>query len=93
MLNSQHLNTFYILVEVQSFTQAAKKLGLTQPAVTQHIQKLERELGRQLVVRYGRHIELTQAGRSLYQYVLKTLKHYHEFKLTWQEVLADNSAA
>ena len=93
MLNSQHLKTFKILVEMQSFTQAAKKLGVTQPAVTQHIQKLEQGLGRQLVIRYGRHLELTPAGVDLYQYVLEMLEHYRQFKRSWQDGLVDDSAA
>jgi DNA-binding transcriptional LysR family regulator len=48
-----------------SLTGAAKALGWTQPAVSQHVRRLERTLGVPLAVRQGRGIEITEAGRAL----------------------------
>jgi DNA-binding transcriptional LysR family regulator len=49
-----------------SFTQAARELHLTQPAVSREIRTLEDQLGRPLFSRVGRKLELTEAGRDLY---------------------------
>lgn len=48
-----------------SLTAAADALGWTQPAVSQHVRRLERVLGVPLAVRQGRGIEITQAGHAL----------------------------
>ncbi|MDE3245699.1 MAG: LysR family transcriptional regulator [Acidobacteriota bacterium] len=61
------LNVFLTLVEEKSFTRAAEKLGRTQPAVTQAIQRLEAELGEPLLDRSGRELALTEAGRVVFE--------------------------
>lgn len=48
-----------------SMTAAARQLGWTQPAVSQHVRRLERELGTPLLLRTGRSSSLTEAGRVL----------------------------
>jgi DNA-binding transcriptional LysR family regulator len=68
-----HLETFLKAAEVSSFTGAAKALGLTQAAVSQRIQFLEKALGKSLFERRGGRVLLTEAGRKLYQYVLRIL--------------------
>ncbi|MFT4574968.1 LysR family transcriptional regulator [Marinomonas primoryensis] len=84
MFNTQHLTTFKALVEKGSFTQTAKLLGLTQPAVSQHIQKLERGLGEPLLIRHGRTTEVTEAGRVLLQHIKELELCYEEFTASWQ---------
>ncbi|TDO98740.1 LysR family transcriptional regulator [Marinomonas balearica] len=84
MLNTQHLTTFKVLVETGSFTQTAKLLGLTQPAVSQHIQKLEKGLGNALLIRHGRRTELTSAGKLLFDHVRELEKCYDRFVKVWQ---------
>ena len=84
MLNTQHLITFRTLVETGSFTQTARKLGLTQPAVSQHIQKLEKGLGEPLLIRHGRSTELTEAGEVLFQHVQDLGSCYERFVEQWQ---------
>lgn len=54
MLNLTWINTLVTLFQQGSFKAAADRLGLAQPTVTQHIQKLEEQLG----------IALVQRGRS-----------------------------
>lgn len=60
------LHKFASLVDTGSFTKAAEQLHLSQPALTTAIQKLERELKAELVVRGGRTIRLTVAGQAAY---------------------------
>lgn len=60
-----HLETFVAAAELGSFTAAARSLGLTQAAVSQRIQSLERELRTALFQRQGGHALLTEAGGRL----------------------------
>lgn len=91
MLNTQHLITFRTLVETGSFTQTARKLGLTQPAVSQHIQKLEKGLGEPLLIRHGRSTELTEAGEVLFQHVQELGDCYEKFIEQWQGFVSNKS--
>ncbi|MEU5991667.1 LysR family transcriptional regulator [Spirillospora sp. NPDC047418] len=52
-----------------SMTAAARALNYTQPAVSHHIARLEAEVGTPLVVRHGRGVRLTEAGRVLVEHV------------------------
>ncbi len=61
------LNVFLVVMEEKSFTRAAEKLGRTQPAITQAIQRLETELGETLIDRSGRELALTDAGRVVFE--------------------------
>jgi len=53
------------IAELGSFTQAARSLGVTQPAISQQVARLEAELGKPLFDRQGRRIALTEAGEKL----------------------------
>jgi DNA-binding transcriptional LysR family regulator len=64
MLNRQWLRSFSVLAETGSFTRSAERLGLTQAAVSQHVQHLERALG-PVFIRRPRRLELTPAGAAL----------------------------
>lgn len=56
------LETFITVCEVKNFTKAGEILGLTQPAVSQHVKKLEEELGTQIFLRKKGEIVLSQEG-------------------------------
>jgi len=71
MINQQWLHTFITLVEVGHFTQTAEKLYMTQPGVSQHIKKIEEQVGVPLLNRQGKKFELTRAGETLYQFGCK----------------------
>jgi DNA-binding transcriptional LysR family regulator len=60
----RHLRTFKAVAANRSFTQTAKELGYVQSAITAHVKALEADLGVRLFDRLGRHIVLTEAGRS-----------------------------
>ena len=64
-LNLDYLQTFVIVVEHGSFSAAAERLQLTQPAVSLQIRQLERTLGAGLIERVGRKARPTAAGVEL----------------------------
>jgi len=61
----QQIRIFLAAAQTGSFSQAAQKLYLTQPAVSKWIAKLERELGSKLFVRQGSGVKLTEEGELL----------------------------
>ena len=81
LMDTRQLAAFCAVVERKSFSQAAERLGGTQPAVSLQIRSLEQRLGRQLLDRSGRRVEPTEAGRRLYasaQRVLAAEEHLLE---------------
>jgi DNA-binding transcriptional LysR family regulator len=68
-----HLDTFSKAAELSSFTRSAEVLGLTQAAVSQRIQALEKTLGKSLFQRRGSRVLLTATGRTLYVYAQRIL--------------------
>ncbi|MGL5031780.1 MAG: LysR family transcriptional regulator [Aeromonas sp.] len=71
MLNPVWLNTFKKLVDVGNFTKTAELLHMTQPGVSQHINKLEAACGYALINRVNKSFELTIYGRKVYDYAIK----------------------
>ena len=67
MINPVWLRTFCTLVEVGHFTRTAEALHMTQSGVSQHVRKLEEQLGQLLLIRQGKSFSLTTAGDRLYQ--------------------------
>ena len=65
----QKLLTFIKVVEYKNYTKAAEALNLTQPAVSQHIKKLEAHYGLPLIEMKGKAINLTKQGEIVYNYV------------------------
>jgi DNA-binding transcriptional LysR family regulator len=66
-MDTRQLAAFCAVVERRSFSQAAERLGVTQPAVSLQIRALEQRLGRRLLDRSGRRVEPTEAGLRLYR--------------------------
>lgn len=62
------LGYFVAVVKTGSFTKAAEQEGVSQPTLSQQIQRLEQSLGAELFTRQGRAVRLTHAGNSLYPY-------------------------
>ena len=60
-----NLNAFIAIAEAGSFSEAAERLHLTQPAVSKRIAGLEQQLDTRLFDRLGREVSLTEAGRAL----------------------------
>jgi DNA-binding transcriptional LysR family regulator len=67
-LELRHLRAFVAVAEYGHYGRAAANLRLTQPALTQRIQTLERELGIQLFKRNAREVRLTPAGEAFIEH-------------------------
>ena len=61
------------MVERKSFSHAAERLGVTQPAVSLQVRSLEKRLGTKLLDRSGRRVEPTEAGQRLYRLAQRML--------------------
>ncbi len=74
-LKDSHLMLQYLdsLLKHSNYTKAAKDLYISQPYLTQTIQRLEQELGASIINRQTGHFQLTEAGKLYYQY-LETLE-------------------
>ena len=66
-MDTRQLAAFCAVVEKRSFSQAAERLGVTQPAISLQVRALEERVGRRLLDRSGRRVEPTEAGRTLYR--------------------------
>ncbi len=87
-MNLEYLRTFIDVIKLGSFSEVAKKLSISQPAVSFQIQKIEQELGARLIDRRQKKLMLTEAGKRLlyfaeqfdaeYQVLLHDLEHLKE---------------
>lgn len=64
-MNLEYLRTYIEVIKLGSFSAVAKKLSISQPAVSFQIQKLERDLGVRLIDRSQKAITMTEAGKRL----------------------------
>ena len=71
MIDLMKLKTFIYAAENLSFSEAAKRLHLTQPTVSHHIKTLEESLGGTLFIRSGHTLKLTESGRLLFPWAHK----------------------
>lgn len=62
----RQIEYFVVLTQHRSFTRAAEAMGIAQPALSQQVRRLERELGVQLLDRSTRPAQLTEAGSAFY---------------------------
>jgi DNA-binding transcriptional LysR family regulator len=70
-LNLNHLQTFSQVIDCGSFSAAAERLGLTQPAVSLHVRQLEQRLNLRLIERVGKRLKPTSAGVVLLEHVTR----------------------
>jgi DNA-binding transcriptional LysR family regulator len=66
MLDVYELNVFLTAAETENFSEAARQLNLTQPAVSMQIKALEKKLDVQLFHRSGRSLTLSERGKALF---------------------------
>jgi len=78
MIDLTRLKAFIFAAESLSFSEAAKRLHLTQPTVSHHIKTLERSLGVELFTRSGHILVLTEAGRLLLPYAHNLIHQANE---------------
>jgi DNA-binding transcriptional LysR family regulator len=72
-LNLRDIRAFIAVAETGTFTQAATRLHLSQPALTVQIRRLEETVGMRLFDRNSRNVALTSTGRELLPLLLKSL--------------------
>ena len=68
-INLEYYKIFYYTAKQKSVTLAAEKLSISQPAVSQAIKHLEKDLGCALFVRMAKGVRLTKEGEMLFSYV------------------------
>lgn len=89
MLNFNLLRVFYEVARTSSATQAAKRLFISQPAVSNDLKKLNDLIGFQLLKKTSKGMQLTRKGEALYQYIKKIFdieKEIEAFLLQIDEV-------
>ena len=74
LMDTRQLAAFCAVVERRSFSQAAERLGVTQPAVSLQVRALEGRLGQRLLDRSGRTVEPTEAGLRLFRAAQRMLQ-------------------
>ena len=72
-MEMHQLRYFVAVVQTGNFSRAAERCHVSQPSLSQQIQKLERRLGQQLLQRLGRRSVPTDAGRVLLERALTIL--------------------
>ena len=89
-LNLDQLRAFLEVVECGSFSAAARRLNLSQPAVSLQIRELEQRLGVQLVERLGKQAHATAPGRELvvaaqgiYESAISPMRRCAVFAMAW----------
>lgn len=93
MSSLDDLLLFAKLVELKSFTAVAETLHLSRSLVSKRISRLEEDLGVQLINRTTRRVELTEAGRTYYQYCLQIENTLQEAESAVSEIRAHPQGA
>ena len=84
MFEDFRLSVFDRVAELGSFTAAAKALGVSQPAVSQHIAELEKFAGGRLFERHRGHVALTKRGRLFREHSSRILQDYRQLDNTFR---------
>ena len=79
MVEIRHLRYFIAVAQESNFSRAAEKLHISQPPLSQQIQKLEEDLGIILIERGTRPVMLTEAGKFFYQQALGLVDQFDQF--------------
>lgn len=77
-MDIRQLRYFIAIAEEGQITAAAKRLNMAQPPLSQQLKQMEDELGTSLVERFGKRIELTEAGHSLYKQAVNIVHQMEE---------------
>ena len=89
IFSSKTLSYFLQLTETMNYTQAAQILGITQPALTQQIKKLERTVGAPLFYSVGKKLRLSEAGLTM----LRTTREIYELLNEATDEIQQSSSA
>ncbi|WP_145884727.1 LysR substrate-binding domain-containing protein [Streptomyces sp. BK340] len=78
MYEPTQLRTFLAVAQTLSFTQAARRLGLRQSTVSQHVRRLEEATGRQLFSRDTHSVDLTEDGEAMLGFARRLLEVHEQ---------------
>lgn len=78
MLNLHHLKILQAVAAAESYSRAAERLGISQPAVSMQVARLEEAVGVALVASRGRQVLLTEAGRVLARHAERIFQMHDE---------------
>jgi DNA-binding transcriptional LysR family regulator len=96
-MNLDYLKTYLEVIKSGSFSEVAKKLSISQPAVSFQIQKLEQEFGVRLIDRRQKTLMLTEAGKRLLEFAQYFEKEHqqliHDFEQLREEVTGNLNIA
>lgn len=83
----QSLIVFVMVAEKQNFTKTAEELHMTQPAVSQYIQTLERTVGARLLERTNKYVRLTKAGEIVYHHAQEMIRLHTRMQYLVDELM------
>lgn len=87
----RQIQYFLMLCNELHFTEAAEKLGISQPTLSQQIRVIENELGTPLFDRIGKKTVMTEAGQLFRQYALQMVQQLENAKTAVTELTSQNS--
>lgn len=87
------LRQFVVIAEMGHVTRAAERLGVTQPALSAMVKKLESEVGASLLDRTGRGVELTEAGRVFLEHAEASVRRADEAVASVRELVGLESGS
>lgn len=87
------LQSFVTICDCQNITEAARRLYITQPALSRRVRDLEKELGVALFVRRSKGIEITEAGTRLYRDAVRMLEQREQFSAKAMRLQGTESVA
>ena len=70
-MNFIHLKAFYHVADCKNFTEAARRLHVSQSTLSFHVQSLEKRYGIVLINRHQKNFELTEEGKRVFTYARK----------------------
>lgn len=85
-MDTNQLTAFITVAETSSFSTAAERLHLTQPAISKRIAVLEQSLGNSLFDRIGKRVILTEAGQILLPRAKKILREIDDLRTALQNL-------
>jgi DNA-binding transcriptional LysR family regulator len=88
-MNLEYLRTYIEVIRSGSFSKVARKLSISQPAVSFQIQKLEQELGVSLIDRKQRTLTMTDAGKRLLAFAEHFDKEYQALIYDFEQIKED----
>lgn len=89
-MNNKEIVCFERAAELESISQAAHDLNISQGQLSRIVAKLEQEFDAALIEREGRGIRLTEAGKALYRYFIGVMSDYYEAIIALREASMHN---